>query len=239
MRILPKESFAHVFAHLQGLRVGVVDGIGNVGDYLLYAATRQLLDDFGIEWVSTNIISHDDPRRQGVDHLLLFAGGNMGYGPCTAIRERALSYGIPATLLPQSWLIYESGPYDRMFAREHQSMQICMRTELAPDLALGFDFPESETSPTLGKGLFCRRFGNQLFPDHRGSSDPAEYCHTIDAYAKLAARYSHVVTDRLHFAITALGMRRKVTLLPVSYHKNRSMWETSLRQLGVAWAERP
>jgi exopolysaccharide biosynthesis predicted pyruvyltransferase EpsI len=47
-----------------------------------------------------------------------------------------------------------------------------------------------------------------------------------------------VISDRLHGALIAAMMRKKVVLLPVGYHKNRSFYETWLRSRpGFAFVE--
>jgi exopolysaccharide biosynthesis predicted pyruvyltransferase EpsI len=53
----------------------------------------------------------------------------------------------------------------------------------------------------------------------------------------LATQYKRIITDRLHFAISGLILGRETTILPNSYHKNRSMYETWLRDLGCNFAE--
>lgn len=238
MRLLNLNHFEPIFGDLDGRRVGVVDGIGNTGDQLLYASTRQLLRAFNVPYQTVNVLA-DDVRRGDFDYLLLFAGGNMGYERCTAIRKEAIKTGIPCIQLPQSWILFETGPYHKVFARERASLERCPQAVLAPDLALGFDFPEPLGPAVCERGVFIRRFGHALFAGYPGSSDPVDFCHTPEEYYRCAERYAHVVTDRLHFAITALGMQRRVTLLPVGYPKNRSLWETWLRELGVEWADAP
>lgn len=44
------------------------------------------------------------------------------------------------------------------------------------------------------------------------------------------------MTDRLHFAIAGLHAGRDVTLLANDYHKNKSMHETWLADLGCRFA---
>ena len=56
-------------------------------------------------------------------------------------------------------------------------------------------------------------------------------------YILLAARYETIFTNRLHFAIAGLIAGRKVTLLPNSYFKNKSIWECWLKDLGCLWSE--
>jgi exopolysaccharide biosynthesis predicted pyruvyltransferase EpsI len=239
MRLLPSSEFAHVFVPLAGKKIGIVDGWGNVGDDLIYAATRQVMRDFGLSWVTFNPLA-DNADDFNLDVLLLFGGGSMGAKlarPAMVIRQAALDTGIPCVVLPQSFHAPEDLPYKRVYVREHASMAHCQGEVLAPDLALGFDFPEGLT-PEKGTGVFLRVNGEPLF--RRDSRcDPANFCHTPGEYIQFASRFEHIVTDRLHFAIVGLGLGRRVTLLPVGYHKNRSMWETWLKDLGCEWADSP
>lgn len=240
MRLLPLAAFATIFVPLRGQRVGVVDGFGNVGDHLIYLATRQLLDAFGIEWIAQ---SPDD--RQPVDTLLLFGGGNLGsrYQPDVDMRQRAAanaaSRGIPSIVLPQSLMSHEPGPFARIYVRELASLQHCPHGVLAPDLALGYDYEPPFETPVHETGLFLRQDPERRVASHDDSRDPAMLSATPANYLALASRYAHIVTDRLHFAICGMLNRRRVTLLPNSYHKNRSMWETWLADLGCEWADQP
>lgn len=237
-RLLSLDRFASIFEPLIGQRVGVVDGIGNIGDVLLYAATRQLLDAFGVEHATFNPWAGEH-HRDRFNKLLLFAGGSIGYAPCTAIRRAAIETGIPCWVLPQSVLLFEEQPWERIFLRDSVSLGLMARGELAPDLALGFDFPPPPPpGARVPHGLFLRRHGHALFAA-AGGIDPAEICHTVVDYCQLAARYQCITTDRLHFAITALGMGCQVNLLPVAYHKNRAIWEVWLRDLGCQWQDAP
>lgn len=235
-RLLELSAFDVVLDGIEG-PVAVVDGIGNIGDQMIYKATRLLLREHGIKYQVVNVLAGDSPTKE-IKHVLLFGGGNMGYGPCIEIRKMAAEFGLPMTVLPQTWRLYENGPWGRVFAREHMSIAMFPRAQFCPDLALAIEFPEPR-DPVTESGLFCQRFGDGLFADYPASSDPAEYCHTVDQYIDMAQRYEHIVTDRVHFAICGLGLHRKVTLLPCAYHKNRSIWESSLKDLGCQWADHP
>lgn len=234
MRLLPLSQFEHVFAPLAGRRVGLVDGVGNVGDHLIYAATRQLLDAFHVDWITQ---TPDD--RDPVDLLLLFGGGNLGsiYTQEVELRRRALQRGLPAIVLPQSLMQPEPGPFERVYVRERLSLPFCPGGILAPDLALGYDYLLDPPPPQETLGVFLRRDRESRVARPRGVEDPARLCRTPADYLALAAEYAEIITDRLHFAICGLLNRRQVTLLPNAYHKNRGMWETWLCDLGCRWAD--
>ncbi len=243
MRLLELSHFNCVFGRfhaLHGPRLGIVDGDGNVGDRLLYQATRQIMREFGLKWQTINILA--DPIESysyRVDLLLLFGGGSMGgWRPCRVMRQRALATGLPCVVLPQTFLDYEEGGFERIYVRDTASLQYCPMAHLAPDLALGFDFVETQR-PSKGTGLFLRRSGLTSFPEIQHKVDPAEICYTPEDYVDFVSQYDAVVTDRLHLAIVALGLQRRVTLLPNGYHGNRAVWETWLEKLGCQWADSP
>ena len=236
MRLLDKSLFAPIFEDLKGLRVGIVDGFGNVGDDLLYLATRRFCQEFGVDHFTVNALAEDTIPK--CDKLLLFAGGNVGYPKCAAIRKKAFESGIPCWMLPQSVFKKEDLPFERLYFRDSVSRDIIGRGDIVPDLALGFDFPEVICEKS-GDETFLRKTGETVFqyipPPER--KDPAFFCHTPQQYWEYAATLSSVKTDRLHFAICSLAMGVKTTLLPVYYHKNKTMHNEYLNDLGCFWSD--
>ena len=234
MRLIPIENFDIIFKPLIGLKIGVVDGPGNVGDTLLQLSTRQLLDTYQISHQTVNPLAETISIGK-FDKLLLFGGGNMGYSPAVAIRRAAVNSGIPCIVLPQSVILFEEQQFEEIYLREQTSLSLSPRGKLAPDLALGFDFPDNLPLPHIEHGLFLRRYGHAKFSGI--AADPAEICNTPEEYWNLARLYKSITTDRLHFAICATAMGCNVTLLPVDYHKNKSMWEHCLKSLGCGWSD--
>ena len=232
--LLPLDAFAAVFERLTGKRIGYVRPHGNVGDALIEWATRQLFDEFHIDW------QFCDPNADGAgdfDELVFGGGGNMGtrYRNNWELRGKTLALGLPVTILPQSFTSPEDRPYRRIYVRERASLAFCPQGILAPDLALGLRRTVCRP-PTRSLGVFLRRD-----PEHAASlrwfnRDPARICHTPQEYLDLAASYERIVTDRLHFAICGLLAGRETTLLPNDYHKNVSMYETWLKALGCRFA---
>ena len=236
MRLINLSQFEPIFEPLSGLTVGIVDGIGNTGDQLLYLAARQLCKEFNVEHFTVNALAEDPIPR--CDKLLLFGGGNIGYPPAAAIRNKAFESGIPCWLLPQSVIRCETLKCEKMFFRESISRDIIGDGEIAPDLALGFDFPESDMNKR-GSEIFLRRNGGSVHHHVRIAmkSDPAMFCHTPEDYWNLTDKFEEVTTDRLHVAICSLAMKTKTTLLPVNYHKNIAMFREWLEPLGCLWKD--
>lgn len=238
MRLLPLDAFSVVFAPLAGNRCGVVDGPGNPGDRMIQVATRELLDEFGIEHRTINPLCDD---VEWCDRLLLFGGGSLGdacpYPGPRRIREAAVATGIPCVVLPQSAFGPEVGHrYRAVYVRDHYSLAAFPEATLAPDLALGLPV-RNPTAPAHEVGVFLRRDTEASMSVRRGGVDPTHRAWTPDAYINLASQYARIVTDRLHFAICGLLNRRRVTLLQNSYHKNLGMWESWLGDIGCEWSD--
>jgi exopolysaccharide biosynthesis predicted pyruvyltransferase EpsI len=236
MRLLAPDAFEDVFAPLRGKRIGYVRPYGNVGDLLIESATVQLFDIFEIDWRRVDPELPDDVDVD-VDELVFGGGGNMGsrYRNNWELRGQALALGLPMTILPQSFNSTEDRSYRRVYVRERASLAYCGHATLAPDLALGLDC-RVVRAPTKELGIFLRRDTERVSWSRWFRRDPVKLCATPRAYLELAAKYERIVTDRLHFAICGLLLRRDVTLLPNDYHKNRAMHEAWLGALGCRFA---
>jgi len=68
--------------------------------------------------------------------------------------------------------------------------------------------------------------------------DPVKQCKTFEDWVSIHANSEKIVTNRLHSSILGLILGKNTTLLPNSYHKNRSVWEHSLKNRGVLWQDK-
>lgn len=233
MRLLDKKYYDPIFDPLRGKNVVIVDGVGNTGDLLLYQATREFCKEYDVNYQSVNPLYDDIPL---CDTILLFAGGNIGYRPARVIREKVFEKKkSPCWLLPQSVISKEILDCEKMFFREGQSRKIMGCGEIVPDLALGFDFPDVSMTKN-GSELFLRE-GPSAFVDPPYIRDPSKKYLTPKEYWEFAASFQSFSTDMLHFAICGIAMGVDVTLLPTHYHKNKSMYEEWLKELGCLWAD--
>ncbi len=71
----------------------------------------------------------------------------------------------------------------------------------------------------------------------RLSIDPALFCSSFDHWLRVHAYARSIITNRTHSAIAGALFNIPTTILPCSYHKNRSIWEYSLRDRDVEWGE--
>lgn len=67
--------------------------------------------------------------------------------------------------------------------------------------------------------------------------DPADFAKDFNSWVQIHNNAKTVFTDRTHSAIVSTLLGKKVYFLPNNYHKNRSVWEYSLKDLGVHWLE--
>jgi hypothetical protein len=237
-RLLSPAAFAHVCEPLMGRRVGYVRPEGNVGDHLIEVAMIQLFAEHGIRW---RLVSPAEPRAtEGLDLLVFGGGGNMGirYPGNHALRTQALATSLPLVILPQSFTSPEDRPFARVFVRERGSLALRPDGILAPDLALGLATGEP-ARPDRELGVYLRRDQERGGRKPLFVRDPVRLFRDPFAYLAFAARHRRIVTDRLHFAVAGLHAGREVTLVANDYHKNRSMHETWLADLGCRFAATP
>lgn len=67
--------------------------------------------------------------------------------------------------------------------------------------------------------------------------DPAYAAKTFRHWVRIHLYAKSIITNRLHSSIIGTVAGKPVTIGPGSYHKNRSVWEYSLANRGVHWAD--
>lgn len=223
--MIPHELYEEVFGGWRGARAAYFRPIGNVGDRLIDAGTRQLFRTYGIT----------EGVAQTADVIFWAGGGNMGdLYPVTNKRRveasaLALALGKPFVILPQSWNTFDETRCDQAFVREALSVPYCPGAVMAPDLALAFR-PESPLPPRgRGVGYFFRRDKEAVARDRQTGGDPVRGIMRVREYLLLASRFEEIHTDRAHFAAAGMIAKRRVFLYRNSYHKNEG--------LAAAWAE--
>ena len=101
------------------------------------------------------------------------------------------------------------------------------------------DFPQiTKLMPARGDYDFAAvRIDLESAGNNPGLSlDPAKIARSLDHWLALHACARSITTNRLHSSIAGSLFGVPTTLTPTSYHKARSVWEYSLQDRGVAWA---
>lgn len=65
--------------------------------------------------------------------------------------------------------------------------------------------------------------------------DPATYARSFNHWVRIHAGSRFILTNRTHSAIAGAILGIPTAMFASSYHKNRSVWEYSLRARGVIW----
>jgi exopolysaccharide biosynthesis predicted pyruvyltransferase EpsI len=68
--------------------------------------------------------------------------------------------------------------------------------------------------------------------------DPIKLTNSFEEWVALHARARKIITNRTHSAILGAVLGKPVTMLANKYHKNQSIWEYSLSNRGVKWADK-
>jgi hypothetical protein len=238
MAILEPGSFTNVFADLLDKRVAFVKLQGNIGDKMNARSTAKLFRHFNINFKTTDI--QELSKKDGLDEydeIVVSGGGNMGgdfYKNPFATRQALIGLNLPITILPQSFIQNDEdlSPYKKVFVRERESLRLQPGCELAPDLALGYRGKISDAGTEAELGVFLRTDMENMHGNNiKSLGDPVSLCKSVDEYFRLASKFERVVTDRLHFCIAALLLGRNATLLPNSYFKNHSFYQTWLSDI--------
>ncbi len=137
-----------------------------------------------------------------------------------------------------------------IFTREHTSYLVLKRclpswVELLEDhdTALNLQASDFDTSSIRQRyPFYAIRVDREMCPTQKINVfsrrlDPVPYCRSFDEWFLLHARAKEIVTNRLHSSILGSILGKRTTLMPNSYHKNRSVWEFSLASRNVRWRE--
>ncbi len=137
-----------------------------------------------------------------------------------------------------------------MFTRDHTSYLVLKRclpswVELWEDHDTALNLQAQDFDPSHIKqkySLYAIRVDKEMNSKQKidmfsSRLDPVRCCRSFEEWFLLHARAKDIVTDRLHSSILGSILGKRTTLMPNSYHKNRSVWEFSLESRGVHWRE--
>jgi exopolysaccharide biosynthesis predicted pyruvyltransferase EpsI len=228
--------------------------LGNIGDYLIQAGTRQLLSrvsyrEVKFRWSKAAIASGNRRKRdiRGLQrvrgHTALVTGGGGWCGPY----HRTMPTVLPiierrferVLVLPSS--VDTSVPRVRktlartnalFFARERESYRqldgLC-ETDIAHDCAFFFDFGPYRRN---GRGVLTAYRTDAESAMRRelptGNNDISVSCKSLDEWLWTIARHEVVETDRAHVIIAAAMLGKQVRYRAGSYHKVPAITEYAL-----------
>lgn len=231
-RLKLESDYSDIFKPYSGGYFKYVDLPGNAGDLMIKLATLQLLEFYNIK---------QSDKKHDPTVIFYAGGGNIGTYNFDKFKNDAIElkneYGCDLVSLPQTWGI--KGIFneaDKIFVRDNVSLTIAKNSILKPDLALGLIIPnELNMFPLYNEGTFFRLDQEGTIIPGNNICDPAIWATGWLQYIILASQYKVIRTNRLHFAIAGLLLGRDVILYDNNYHKNKSVYDTYLKDLDCRW----
>lgn len=182
-----------------------------------------------------------------LDHALHSKAKMVIQGPCTIEQDTEYVQNILAKVLrkPDKPLFY-------FMARELMTFKLCneylgdvgANISLDQDTAFWADSKSLEACsgpPRSMYRFYALREDNEVSSDRvhdygKGITfDPAYFCKSFEHWIKVHLHAKEIITTRTHSAIVGALLNKPVIMYPSRYHKNRSIWEHSLKQRGVIW----
>jgi exopolysaccharide biosynthesis predicted pyruvyltransferase EpsI len=228
-QLLPDEAFDGILSQMYGTKWLRVKWPGKyAGSDMITDAATMLFDRHGIE--TTNTLDE-------AGGIVFDGGANIGppwsqKGVRKPLIDHAEKMGMKVVVLPQSANEPMDEPFPacvKLFARESTTAKMT-GWEMAPDMAMCFQV-DDDVPQGKGKILVLRGDAEKMTP--MGFNDTL--FDSVKSILEFCCVYEEIETDRLHLAIAGLLLGRKVSLRTTRYHKNKSMYDTWLSELGCHW----
>jgi exopolysaccharide biosynthesis predicted pyruvyltransferase EpsI len=175
---------------------------------------------------------------------LQIPGATVIQGPCTLAHADALTPLLDSVHAMQAAQLY-------FFVREQYSEGIC-REILPAGIPLHLN---EDTAFYLDRAAILKKIRPvrprmhlyavredpesvelERYRDDRSTIlDPARYAQSFEHWLRIHAAAKTLLTNRTHSAICGAILGIPTTMFSGAYHKNRSIWEFSLKQRGVKW----
>lgn len=216
---------------------------GNLGDALIREGTLKFFSSIGLDYKEVR-----NPPEKHVGTFVFGGGGawcknwDHSYFVSAALQKAKTIIVLPSTYAINSQL-FES-PKTHFFCRDtKQSQSFCPRARFHQDMAF---YLEPSIRPRAGKGVgyFMRtdkeRLGNFNLPI--GNKDISVLGQTFNStkyFIDTIGAVSTVHTDRLHVAIAACLLGKKIYFYAGNYFKNRAVYLSSMKdRFDVTFRER-
>jgi exopolysaccharide biosynthesis predicted pyruvyltransferase EpsI len=238
----------------RGRRVVFIQNAGNFGDGLIRYGTMRFFQDIGLTYSDLDISRRKHrwviwgravADRVLNNHLFIYSGSGA-WGDKTGLGHRFVGRLQRLTtnilVLPTTFEYFDLKPQVTAFARDRfESAQVAPNALFCHDMAfyLALLAPDrvlaSRTPPRRRLGVMFRRDNERrsdrflsmaenfdLSDSGHHKSDPQDFLRHID-------QFEEVATDRLHVAIGAAILGKRVALVTNNYFKIRAVFDTSLK----------
>ncbi len=240
-RLVLEESRAKLLASLvDATDITLVRNYGNMGDQLIHAGMRKLLEGINYREVDLQkldgvygdlaIITGSGAWCEAHKHMPEYLLQIENQFRRVVIFPTTFDTSVPTvrTALSQTRALV----FAREFASYDQIQYLC-RSEVAHDTAFFFDFRPYNRQ---GRGtlLAFRTDAEAITSDvPPGNDDISITCESLDQFLWTIARHDTVETDRAHVMIAAALLGKKVRYGPSNYHKVPALAQSSLQDYQV------
>lgn len=237
---------------------------GNQGDSMIYAGARKLADKARLNYTEIKLGRKAKPPPLEFDDAIYVQGGGgwctwwnwtprLVHSLTTTYPDNRIVVG-PSTVAKQDWYIDKWLPKKKIlfYARERTTYDY-MKTRnvnlrLDHDTALALEKDDKWLKPLLA-GEKMKPFKLAAIREDPESPDTLPESVDLDDYdvvidpcqtrkwASLHLYATEILTNRSHSAILGAILGKKTKMFRGKYHKNRSIWEYSLKNRGVEWVE--
>ncbi|KKQ40635.1 MAG: hypothetical protein US60_C0056G0003 [Microgenomates group bacterium GW2011_GWC1_37_8] len=214
---------------------------GNYGDSLIWHGTKILLNELNI---SENYVEIDSPKNNDV--LFIDGGGNFVdyYSDVRDFLIKKHNLYREIVILPhtifgdkQIEVLNNLSGDAIVFCREKVSFDFVKRNILKGDVYLWHDCAFYNIFPKFpeGNGVLnvFRKDKESVLDNIPNFNNDLSYngyaTKPLDELINSLKQYKEINTDRLHIAICATLLGKKVNLFPNSYYKNQAVFDYSLR----------
>ena len=238
---------------------------GNQGDHLIWAGARKLANRCGLTYRDIPMKRGHKPRINIDPDEIIYLNGGGGFNTWWNWTPKLLNRLVkqypentiivgPSTVALQRWYLDKWLPVsDRVifYARERTTFNFLeehynLNLHLDQDTALHLNYGDAEFKQVVEGyrrevhtllGLREDPESTDYIPE---SINMEDYDVVVDPcqeknWAQLHLHASRILTNRCHSAILGAILGKDTTMFKGNYHKNRSIYEYSLKKLGVKW----
>jgi len=235
---------------------------GNQGDSMIYQGAYKLADKVGLNYRKQRMGRKAPPPKIRHDEVIYVHGGggwntwwNWTPRMVRAITDKYSNNFLvigPSTVAPQKWYIKKWLPPEKtvFIARELTSYKYMknngLQLFLDDDTAFHLEKGDKYLTPLL-KGDKIKPFKLAAIREDPESPDTLPESVDLEKYdivvdpcqtkrwGPLHLYATEILTNRSHSAILGAILGKKTKMFKGKYHKNRSIWEFSLKKMGVEW----
>ncbi len=264
--IVSKELFT-LFQRWAGREMYFIEPGGNFGDHIIYKGAYKLARLAKLQYKVLTFAEFEQKKFDSQDILYIHGGGGFvpwWSGKPMKMLKR-LSNEFQGILILGPTTFSEDHEYIRtvfndcigqhsfkelfIFTRERLSFEILKKylpsradIFLDHDTAINLvktdlvqrDYPAKHT-------IYAIRHDKERPQSQRYNYfswlDPIDASTSFDEWVRFHIQAKKLITNRTHSTILGTILGVPTIMLPNSYHKNRSIWEFSLKQRGVEWLD--